>query len=269
MIKKIILTALLIVLLPALMISTAVALNETQATYATVHVLNTAPVINSVGATPDPVDPSTTITIKVNATDDNQDITEVWATLDMGTGGTGDDVSLQLTYNGGTGLYENTHGLAYDAAPGTWTIAANVTDGASVDNDSGTFTVNGVVNLALINTPIDFGNASVGDTDNSAEVGTGFPLTMNNTGNVNVTFETKGEDLQGQTQGSYNIGVGNLKVYHQNSVGSASALSTSYQQVGSQTSPGNTEDAYFWITIPNGLPEQEYQGNVTVMALQV
>lgn len=257
--------------------TTLVSAANNQTTYATVYVANSLPVVTDVTVNPSPANPSDTLTVTANVSDANGDLDVVWVKY---YNTTGDLVAnLGLVYNGGTGLYENTSfTLAANADPGQWNATVYANDSFGESSDYFLFSVNGLVAMELKNTPIDFGNASAGETGRRADDGTtgsgydggtikGFPLKVNNTGNVNQNYTIKGLDLVGDVNPAYNIGVGNVSYNLTNTGGAGFSLTTSATQFASVISPAVIQDVYFWIDIP-AVPQQDYTGNVTIRAVQ-
>ncbi len=274
--KKTILSILIFILC-----SVAVIAATNQTTYMIVRITNTAPTVNEVTVAPDPADPSTTMNITANVTDPNgvpADISSVVATY---SGPGGETATVNLVFNGGTGLFENTtYTLPWNATPGTWNVSFNATDTAGTWNvNSTSFTVNPVVSITLHNTPVDFGNASVGVSDRRADNGTagsgyiggtikGFPLKVNNTGNVDANYTIKGKDLMGQVDPNFNISVTDVKYDTDSNVAGATQLALADQSISNTNIPGSLDDVYFWITTPPSIPEQDYKGNLTISAVQ-
>ena len=253
-------------------------------TYATVTIVNTGPTVVSVTVTPDPANPEDTMTVIANISDPNgvpNDINTVQAVFDMGTGATGDDTTVSLSYNSTSGFYQNdTFTLALNATPGTWTVNVTATDDFSAIHTAiDTFTVNTIVALTLHDTPIDFGNVSVGATDRRADNSStgngytggtikGFPIGINNTGNVNENFTISGLNLVGQTDSAYAIGVSNITYNLTGTNPGLTTLTGTDTLISGANNAPSVQDVYFWIDTPNNIPEQEYRGNVTLSAIQ-
>ena len=253
---------------------TSAANNET--TYARVYVMNTLPSVTDVTASPDPASPSDTMTVEANVSDANGDLDVVWAEYYNTTGLV---ATVGLVLNATSGLYYNdTFQLASNAVPGTWNVTVYANDTYGESSNFTTFVVEGIVALELYNTPVDFGNASAGDSDRRAENGTavagsyqgivaGFPLQVNNTGNVNEDYSISGLDLVGQTDSNFNISVGNVEYNLTDTNGAGFSLTDSEVEFASTNAPQSIQDVYFWINVPS-VPQQEYKGNVTIRATQ-
>ena len=227
------------------------------------------PVINSVSDSPDPVDPGQIINITANVTD-NIAVDKV--TVDI------DGTNYTMTYDSTSGLYYYDQYDTYKA-PGTYNykVYANDTTGNEATPVSGTFTINTQVAITLSQVPIDFGNTTVPVTQRRADDGTagsgysggtikGFPAVINNTGNVNINLSINGTDLVGQTNGAYTVDVSNVEYNTTSTPGTA--LSSTATTFATGIPMTNAQSIYFWITLPEGLISQEYQGTVNIYATQ-
>ena len=263
--------------MPFVLASAAFAANEST-TYARVFVINSAPVISDIILPDGAYDPETTLPIQVEVTDTNgvpDDITSVNATLTPPTEAV---INLNLTYNATSGFYEGSYALPEGAEPGSWNITVNVKDAfGATGTDSKLFTINTIVSLNLANNPIDFGNTSIPVEDRRADNGTagdgyeggtikGYPLTITNDGNVAEDFSIKGDTLVGQTNPVYTLAVGSIEYSLTEEQGTV--LTGAATEFAAGVAKQASEDLYFWITISENVPEQEYKGNVTVSAVQ-
>ena len=253
-----------------------------------VRIVNTPPVINNVTVTPNPADPGNTITVNATITDANGipgDVSTVKVTY-IGPGG--ETFTFFLVFNESisptVGKYSNnTFTLPSNATPGTWFANVTVNDTKNAQTSFlANFTVNAFISITLANTPVDFGNASSGETLRRAENGTtnsvqgfaggpikGFPLLINNNGNVNLAYNMTGNNLTGQTNSSFVIPVSNIFFNTIINTSSAQSLSeTVSKQLSNGNVPNSAEESFFWITLPTTLTEQEYKGNVTILATQ-
>lgn len=235
----------------------------------------TAPVINSINDTPDPTNPGDTINFTANVSD-NVNVDTVLVQIE------GTNYSMSGTEP--SYWYDTLDTSAYTPGTYTYTVYANDTYGNWATPLAGNFTINTLVSIDLTQIPIDFGNTTIPVYNRSADNGTsstalgydgdgvveGFPMIVNNTGNVYVNISISGTDLVGLTQTSYSIGVGNVTYDLDGTVATMTALTTTTTEYASNvTSFGGTQDTYFWIQIPQGLPSQFYQGNVTICASQI
>ncbi len=274
--KYILPTAIILVsVLCFLNFSTIASAANQSITYATVYVINTLPNIQTVTESPNPAVPSDIITVKANVSDVNGDLSKVWAKYYNTTGGLVGTV--KLIYNTTSKLYQNTtFTIPADAVGGTWNVTVYANDTYGTKSKSTTFTVNSVIAMALQNTPIDFGNSSVGVTNRRAENGTavagsyrgivaGFPLKVNNTGNTKNNYSISGLQLVGQTNSAYKIGVSNV-TYKLTSAPPGTALTGVNMLYSGNNAPKSIVNTYFWINVPTGIPQQQYKGNVTIKA---
>ncbi len=255
--------------------STIASAANQSITYSTVYVINTLPNIQIVTESPNPAVPSDIITVKSNVTDANGDLNKVWAKYYNTTGGL--IATVKLVYNTTSKLYQNnTFSIPANGAGGTWNVTVYANDTYGTVSKSTTFTVNSVIAMTLQNTPIDFGNSSVGVTNRRAENGTavagsyrgivaGFPLKVNNTGNTKNNYTISGLQLVGQTNSAYKIGVSNV-TYKLTSILPGTALTGVNTLYSGNNAPKSIVNTYFWINVPTGIPQQQYKGNVTIKA---
>lgn len=231
----------------------------------------TDPVINSVNAAPNPVDPGNTINITANITD-NVNVDTIIVDID--------GVNYTMTYSGsGDVWYYDQWDTLVTAGMYYYTVYANDTSGNNATSMDGNFTVSTLIAVTLSNTPIDFGNTTIPVTERRADNGTagdgysggtikGFPLVVNNVGNVNENFTIAGTNMTGQTDSGYEIDVSNISYDTDSDVSGASSLSTSATTFASSVAMSGTQNVYFWLTIPSGYISQDYQGTVNITAVQ-
>jgi len=263
--------------MPFVLASAAFAANEST-TYARVFVINSAPTVSDIVLPDGAYDPETTLPIQVEVTDYNgvpDDIVSVNATLIPPTESS---VLIELTYNATSGYYEGNYALPEGAEPGSWNITIDVIDDfGATGSDSTLFTINTIVSLNLANNPIDFGNTSTPVEDRRADNGTagdgyeggtikGYPLIITNDGNVAEDFSIKGDTLVGQINPAYTLAVGSIEYSLTEEQGTV--LTGTATEFAAGVAKQASEDLYFWITISENVPEQEYEGNVTVSAVQ-
>ncbi len=255
------------------------AATGTNSTIMTVFITNTAPTLTFAAVQPNPALPGQTLNVTANITDANGDaITATYVVYDpSGASASG---TIGLVHLSGLVYFNDTYTLDANAAPGTWSVNVTYNDGIATRVNTTTFTVNSVTSTTLQNTPIDFGNQTVGLTAQRAENGTavagtyngvlaGFPLIINNTGNVKANYTINGSNLIGNTRPAEIIGVGNVTWNVTNTgVGSRTgkvALSTAQTKIASDIAAGNSQNVYFWIDTPNGVSEQRYNGTVVIV----
>jgi hypothetical protein len=232
----------------------------------------TDPVINNISDTPDPVDPGATINFTANVTD-NVNVNATWVEI-SGT-------NYSMTQSGSSDIwYYDTFDTNIAAGTYDYTVYANDTYGNTATPVSSNFTINSLISLSLEQIPVAFGNTTIPVTDRRADNGTagsgytggtikGFPMMINNTGNVNENFSISGTDLTGLAQPAYEVGVGNVSYDLDDGVAGASTLTTTLTQfTTSVIAMNNYEELYFWISIPSGLPSQNYKGDINITASQ-
>ncbi len=235
-------------------------INSTEKTFFIIK--DTAPpIINSANASPDNVDPGNIINITANVTDNVAVDAVIFELIDFNSS------KINYTMSGtGTDIY------FFDALNTTmpsglyfFTIYANDTSGNSAAPKTGNFTINSLVSISLKNTPINFSTSEAGFIVN-ASVSQGFPLIINNTGNVNANITIYGLDLIGQDIPSYFINITNV-LYSFNQSNISTALdSTPVFLITLNTS--QSESIFFRLMIPLGTLAQQYHGNVTLSAVQ-
>jgi hypothetical protein len=255
------------------------AVSITNSTIMTVFITNTAPVVTYLNVTPDPALPGQALTFKANATDANGDPLTFTIIYYNTTGANVSGAAISLSLNGATGYYtNNTFTLSPEADAGTWSVNVTVSDGLTTIVNKTTFTVSGLLSTGLKNTPIDFGNQTVGLTAQRAENGTalagkykgivaGFPLIINNTGNLQANYSINGTDLI--SDGGKIIGVGNVTwnvtaTTDGTRTGKVALATGAPAKISDLVNAGDTQDVYFWIDTPNNVNQSQYNGTVLI-----
>ncbi len=249
----------------------------------TVFITNTPPVLVYANVTPNPASPGNTLTFLANITDNNSD-TITASIIYYNTTGAAQGGPTNLSLASGTSLTgaifsNNTYTLPSTAAAGTWTVNITFSDGIATVVNATSFTVSSVLSTALGNAPISFGNQTVGQTAQRAENGTavagiyygtvnGFPLLLNNTGNIPANYSVNGTSLVGQTTPAQAIGPGNVTFnITDTGVGSAGGKialpSAAPATIANGVTGGSVQKVYFYISTPNGISQQNYTGNMT------
>lgn len=248
-----------------------------NSTYMTVFITNTAPQVIFSNATPNPAIPGQAVTARANITDVNGDSLSVNITYYNTTSGAESGI-IHMDLQGDF-YTNNTFILPVTAPAGTWYFNITTSDGFTTTVNKTTFTVNGVLSTRVDNSPIIFGNQTVGQVAQRAQNGTyvagtyagnvnGFPLVLNNTGNVLAAYSINGTYLAGQTDGSKIIGVGNV-TWAITDTGSGSrasktALAVAPASIATDIAASLAQNVYFWIDTPTGVTQQEYRGNITI-----
>jgi hypothetical protein len=119
---------------------------------------------------------------------------------------------------------------------------------------------------------IQFGHLVPGDTDSPADWSGGqgaVTITVGAETNVDVTVRVMGTDFIGP---SANISVGSVKYDSDDDPAGAATLTGTYQDWYSVSVPLAADDVtqvYYWITIPPGLPEGDYESTFYYKAVSV
>lgn len=234
------------------------------------------PVIQNINDTPDPVDPGQAINFTANVTD-NEGVDTVIVGVYNGT----EYNNHTMTCTGAVtdrDCYYDDYDTSISAGTYNYTVYANDTSGNEATPVTSNFTVNTQVAITLSQVPIDFGNTTIPVSERRADNGTagdgytggtvkGFPAVVNNTGNVDIDLSINGTDLVGQTNGAYTVGVGNV-TYNTTDSTPGTELTTTEATIATTVSMHTPTDVYFWITLPEGLISQSYQGTVNIYATQ-
>jgi hypothetical protein len=220
---------------------------------------STNPVINEINDTPDPVDPGATINFTANVTD-NVDVSAAW----VGIEGT----NYSMTQSGSTDIwYYDTFDT--NIAPGTYnyTVYANDTTNNPATPVSGNFTINTLISLSLTSAPINFTSVQPGNTVN-ASVGFGWPVYVENIGNVNENVSVKGTNLVGETNPAYTITVINVEWDTVEAFPTGNPLTFTYEQLIGNLSVDDNVTVYFRLNAPLNIISQNYTGNVSFTSVQ-
>ncbi len=243
-----------------------------EKTYTYVYVRNAAPSVEEVLINPDPAVPYDTLTIKAKVRDLNNDITNVVAVIENKDYNIKEE--LELKYDKTLDLYLNTYTLNSNAPPGTWKVEVTAIDSGNKQAIlASSFKVNIVVSIDLDQVPIDFGEKDVNSLDVEADNILddkddiqGFPMKITNSGNTDITLKISGSDMVGQQISEQKINVENL---HYNTILDKSnykTLSKDLQILSQNLLPNKGEEVYFWLTIPSGISEQAFKGDISIQA---
>ncbi len=133
-------------------------------------------------------------------------------------------------------------------------------------------TVSKTIDISVSGGPIDFGSLSQGTTKSPATNNIGSPLNITIEADTNVQTDINQSATGDFIAGSNTLGIGNLTYFSSNSVGSAIEMTTSYTDSvlsGWQNiSPGDSVNAYYWLTIPNSQPAGSYQTTINIQAIE-
>lgn len=243
-------------------------------------VVNHSITIFTAADNPDPVNPFDTLnlTAGVNST---TVIGPVLVGVDFGNGTIINYTMVQIIGDPQNGTWLNDSLDTYlPAGPYNYTIYAQTQFGKQAVPVTGTLNISTLVTISLDQAPIDFGNTTSGTVNRSADNGTGgngyegglvkgFPLLVNNDGNVNSSIFILGTNLVGTLDSNYQIDVGDVSFSNTSLVATATPLSTSSAQVlWNLNLLGGQGDIFFWISPTGTLFKQSYSGNVTITASQ-
>ncbi len=193
--------------------------------------------------------------------------TDTWSEVGPGTGehldttGCSKPADLAVT----TDNYKFSVRLAKIAEPGTWRVYFRVVDneGTSSSDNNTTFTVNQYIEQTLGQSSVSWSSLAPGQENVLAD---GMPATTTVTSNDTYSIQLK---LAGDwTSGSNTFGADNTKFNSVNDVASATAFSTSYQNVYVNQPYGEdvVHNMYFWLSVPNGTPAGTYTNTFYVNA---
>lgn len=237
------------------------------------------PVIQAVVDSPDPVDPGQTLIVNASITD-NTNVSTVTLEVDYGNGTQENFTMVLISGDTSNGTWTNQSVNTFlPAGTYNYTVYANDTAGNEANPGNGTFTVNTLVNIELDQVPIEFGNTTIPVTQRRADNSTagsgypggtvkGFPAVVNNTGNVEVNVTIAGTNLTGQSNPAYEIDVSQVEWNLTASPGIALTTTAATLKDNLAAFTTNTQDVYFWISIPIGYIPQDYNGTVTFTAVQ-
>lgn len=152
-----------------------------------------------------------------------------------------------------------TYSTQVTAGDNTGTVSNGTADGAP------TYSYTTLVASGIDSTTISFGSVTTGTTNNPA---TENPITLNNTGNANLSINVTGADLTGN---GHTYVVGNFSVdLDSNPTGEQALTSSNAQIVGASILQGNdgtpspTEELYWFADTPTGLKPASYSGTWTL-----
>ncbi len=219
----------------------------------------TLPVINSISDSPDPVDPGTVINITANVTD-NTGVSKVWVQIN------GLNYTM-LKADSETYYYDGFDTSSVPAGTHNYYVYANDTSGNNATPIVGSFSVNPLVSVMLYNYPVNFTSTEVGFTVNATNA-KGFPMIIENEGNVYVNVSIKGTDMIGQINNSYTIPVNQIEYSLYESFNESNTLTTGFTSIVDNILYFSNRTVYFRISVPINRIQQTYQGNLTIRAIQ-
>jgi hypothetical protein len=154
-------------------------------------------------------------------------------------------------------IFECNIPMAYYDLNGSWNINVSVTDiaGNTAYNNAESFTYNQLNAFILNMTSINFGTLGVGQSNIQQ-------FYLNNTGNLNLTSEIKGTDL---INGSYSIGVSNLKWDLDSDPSDGTVMTASFIPIGSLIT-NSIQDIWTMLTIPSATYPLLYSGTIYIQS---
>ena len=151
-------------------------------------------------------------------------------------------------------------------------VAAPAMAAAVETSKTATVTVNEYINATLTDngtSGINFGSLDSGTSNNPAD---GQPatgaVTMTIGAETNVAVKTGVKGVDFSDGASHTIAIGQASWNTTNTPGTATAMTTSYAQVGSDSTPGvqQIQQIYHWLSIPNGQYPAAYTSTFTYKA---
>lgn len=154
--------------------------------------------------------------------------------------------------------------IAYYDLGGTWSVNASIMDNNTnaAENTTQTLTMNDLTAVTLSLSEMGFGTVTSGDQDQAS---TDNPLVLNNTGNTNISqVNVTAYTLEGVTNNSYIIGVGNFTFNVSDSANGVSMINATAVTVPAANvsvhsdSEQFSESLYLYMDVPLGLLAQQY-----------
>ncbi|KYK25207.1 hypothetical protein AYK26_06330 [Euryarchaeota archaeon SM23-78] len=254
------LATLILITVPLIMLTSGA---QTDSFSANVTVGNSAPEItwvnDSVNASPNAAT-TKEIQIRFNATDGNgvSDFNDSTAQTNISKNGVirSSHICSPAGFVGTMESWLCNVTIYYYDQPGEWVITAYIEDlgGNYSTNTTSNFTMGNTDDIDVIETALTF-SGSAGENDVAASEN---PLTINNTGNQDYTsINMTGYNLTG---GGNTIGATAFAVNISNSGGPGEALqhNAPITITDANLSRGLTEDLYFFLDIPSGIANTDY-----------
>ena len=159
----------------------------------------------------------------------------------------------------------------YSASTEGWSIKITATDdSAATDTDTTLmFGVNFYLEMTVDDGTHSWSTLSPGDSQQTLDTPVDTDIDMTVT--ANAAYDLQGKVSAAPTSGSYTIPLSNL-VIHEDTVGSAVALTTGYVDIGGLTSEAagedNAEVFKLWLTVPNPQMDGSYTYTLYVQGIQ-
>lgn len=116
--------------------------------------------------------------------------------------------------------------------------------------------------------PLDFGSGNPNEELAISCQGVGVPavnISNDLVSNANINVSTLGNNF---VDGGNSIAIGNFEFDENNTQGSTTALTTSYQQSSVGVAPDTSVGIWYWGTIPAGQNAGSYVGNFTIEGIE-
>jgi hypothetical protein len=144
---------------------------------------------------------------------------------------------------------------------GVWNVTVNITtSNGSNKMTFKSFTYNSLKASIIIPTMINF----TGDPGQTVQSSNAFPMTIKNVGNEIYNISIKGTDYIGKSNNLFRIKVTNSTI-NQTSIGIFTPLIYSLQTLYIDAYPRYVKEIYFKTFIPQSIPSQDYEANVTIL----
>ena len=159
----------------------------------------------------------------------------------------------------------------YAASTTGWSIKITATDDSAATDTDATlfFGLNFYLELSVDDSTHSWSSLSPGDSQQTLDAPVDGDVDMTVT--ANAAFDLQGKVSAAPTSGSYTIPLANLLI-HESTVGSASALTTGYMDIGGLTSEAAGEnqakDFDLWLTVPNPQMDGSYTYTLYVQGIQ-
>ena len=157
----------------------------------------------------------------------------------------------------------------YAAGTTDWSIQIKATDDSAATDTDATlfFAVNFYLELSVDDSTHAWTNLSPGDSQQTIDGDTDVDMTVT----ANAAYDLQAKVDQVPTSGSFTIPLSNL-IIHENTVGSAVALTTGYVDIGGLTAEAageaNAEAFMIWLTVPNPQMDGSYTYTLYVQGIQ-
>jgi len=159
----------------------------------------------------------------------------------------------------------------YSASTTGWSIKIIATDDSAATDTDATlfFGVNFYLEMTVDDATHSWSNLSPGDSQQTLD--TPVDADIDITVTANAAYDLQGKVSAAPTSGAYTIPLTNL-VIHEDTVGSAAALTAGYVDIGGLTAEAagedNAEVFKLWLTVPNPQMDGSYTYTLYVQGIQ-